>query len=66
MLKKQTITIDIEVGDLGNVTAGEDGRASFRLTDRLIKVEIVKVYIVGLCKYQKSISPALGNIRCGT
>merc|ERR1712025_753381 len=26
------------VGDLGNVTAGEDGRASFRLTDRLIKV----------------------------
>ena len=28
----------IEVGDLGNVTAGEDGRASFRLTDRLVKV----------------------------
>jgi len=26
------------VGDLGNVTAGEDGRASFRLTDRLVKV----------------------------
>jgi len=26
------------VGDLGNVTAGEDGRASFRLTDKLVKV----------------------------
>ena len=37
-LNKQRIRIDIEVGDLGNVTAGEDGRASFRLTDRLIKV----------------------------
>ena len=40
-LNKQRIRIDIEVGDLGNVTAGEDGRASFRLTDRLIKVEIL-------------------------
>ena len=28
----------LKVGDLGNVSAGEDGRASFRLTDRLIKV----------------------------
>ena len=28
----------LKVGDLGNVSAGEDGRASFRLADRLIKV----------------------------
>lgn len=25
-------------GDLGNITAGPDGRATFRLTDRFIKV----------------------------
>ena len=26
------------VGDLGNVLAGQDGRASFRITDKLVKV----------------------------
>jgi copper chaperone for superoxide dismutase len=29
---------DRHVGDLGNVLAGPDGRASFRLTDRMVKV----------------------------
>jgi copper chaperone for superoxide dismutase len=29
---------DRHVGDLGNVVAGADGRATFKLSDRLVKV----------------------------